>query len=233
MAAERLAAQLVLGGDPSADKRAAREQAADQIKVKPVMDAYLARPQGKRRDRTMVAIRRHLMKNLAALHGLSIKALTRRDVAGALNKVAEKSGITQANRTRTSLCSLLTWALREGHVENNVAMNTNRFDEVARDRVLDDSELRKVWLALEDDDFSDIVRLLILTGARREEVAQLTWREIDLDQAIITLPAARVKNGRKHILPLSRLAHRHTGAAQDRGHRRARIQHHFQRRPEG
>ena len=51
--------------------------------------------------------------------------------------------------------------------------------------------------------FGPIVRLLILTGARRDEVAQMEWRELDLDRALWTLPASRSKNRREHAIPLS------------------------------
>ena len=54
--------------------------------------------------------------------------------------------------------------------------------------------------------FGPIVRLLILTGARRDEVAQMEWREVDLDRAVWTLPASRSKNRREHTIPLSDMA---------------------------
>ena len=51
--------------------------------------------------------------------------------------------------------------------------------------------------------YSDIVRLLILTGQRRQEIGALRWDEIDFDKAVITLPPSRTKNNRQHELPLS------------------------------
>ena len=47
------------------------------------------------------------------------------------------------------------------------------------------------------------MRLLILTGARREEIASLRWSEVDLDDGTITLPPSRTKNKREHVIPLS------------------------------
>ena len=58
--------------------------------------------------------------------------------------------------------------------------------------------------ALQEDQFSDIVRLLILTGQRRDEIGGLRWSEIDFDRGLIVLPPARTKNNRQHELPLSR-----------------------------
>jgi integrase len=87
--------------------------------------------------------------------------------------------------------------------------------ELARDRVLDDNELTAVWHALGAGDYGDLVRLLMLTGARRQELGSLRWSEIDFAARVITLPASRVKNKRAHEIPLSQtafdiLAARHT-----------------------
>ena len=67
-------------------------------------------------------------------------------------------------------------------------------------------ELVKLWRALGQDRYSDIVRLLLLTGQRRGEIGKLAWSEIDFAKGMIVLPADRVKNSREHALPLSRQA---------------------------
>ena len=68
-------------------------------------------------------------------------------------------------------------------------------------------ELRRVWDAAgELGAFGAIVRLLILTGQRRDEIAELEWREVDLAAAMISLPGARTKNGKPHVVPLARQA---------------------------
>ena len=58
------------------------------------------------------------------------------------------------------------------------------------------------------DHYGAIVRLLILTGQRKSEIADLKWSEIDFDKRQIHLSAARTKNGREHIVPLSNEAMR-------------------------
>ena len=64
--------------------------------------------------------------------------------------------------------------------------------------------MRTIWYALpEHGDYRDLIRLLVLTGQRLREVANLSWDEIDLDKAIITLPPSRTKNHREHVVPLS------------------------------
>ncbi|MGA7609583.1 MAG: site-specific integrase, partial [Xanthobacteraceae bacterium] len=75
----------------------------------------------------------------------------------------------------------------------------------ARDRVLDDQELAQVILAARKvgGPYGGIVELLALTGQRREEVARLTWQELDLEQRIWTLPKSRTKNVKQHAVHLS------------------------------
>jgi integrase len=81
---------------------------------------------------------------------------------------------------------------------------TGKADEGnSRERVLTQEELRQLWHSLGDDAFSDVVRLLLLTGQRRTEIGKLAWAEVDLAQKQIILPASRVKNGREHCIPLS------------------------------
>ena len=72
-----------------------------------------------------------------------------------------------------------------------------------RERVLSEAELSAVLRALSDDPFSEIIRLLVLTGQRRSEIGGLKWSEVDLDRGLIVLPPERCKNGRQHELPIS------------------------------
>jgi integrase len=92
-------------------------------------------------------------------------------------------------------------------VETNPVVNTNKAVEGgSRTRILSKGELRSIWNALADDDFGDIVKLLALTGQRRDEIGSLRWDEVDLDNALISLPPERTKNRRSHNIPLSPLA---------------------------
>jgi integrase len=215
-AAEVLSAKVTLGSDPALEKESAHDAAGDTFRR--CLDRYLARPQGKRRDSTMKEIRRHLGRNLAPLHRLHIKNLDRRRVSEELSRLTTESGPVQANRTRASLSKFLNWCIAEGYADINVAAQTNKNEETKRDRVLGDTELRTVLNALPPGDFGDVVKLLILTAARREEISQLRWAEINLTKTpigegddeipaqAIKLPGYRTKNGRVHVVPLSQPA---------------------------
>src|SRR5262249_35450986 len=72
-----------------------------------------------------------------------------------------------------------------------------------RQRTLSDSEAAALWIGAPEDDFGQIVRLLMLTGCRREEIGLLRWSEIDMEARTIMLPSDRTKNGQQHVVPLS------------------------------
>ena len=97
---------------------------------------------------------------------------------------------------------MFVWAMGEGLATTNPVANTNRREEKSRDRVLSDAELRTVWQALEDDDYGTIVKILILTGQRVNEIAGLRWSEIADDH--IELPGDRTKNAKPHDVPITR-----------------------------
>jgi integrase len=86
----------------------------------------------------------------------------------------------------------------------NPVVGTNKAaEEISRDRVLSDEELRLVWSCAGEGDYSAIIRLLILTGQRREEVAAMRWSELDFDKRLWRIGAERTKNGFQHDVPLS------------------------------
>jgi integrase len=97
--------------------------------------------------------------------------------------------------------------MREGLCEANPVIGTNDPDpQTSRDRVLSDAELAAIWNNCGDDDFGRAVKLLMLTGCRRDEIGSLRWSEINLDAGTITISAARTKNGRAHTLALPGMA---------------------------
>jgi integrase len=96
-----------------------------------------------------------------------------------------------------------TWTVREGLIDTNPVDGTERPDEGKRTRLISDAELRDIWAALRDDPYGDIMRLLILTGARARQIGGLRWSEVDLTTRLITLPPKRTKNRRGHEILLN------------------------------
>jgi len=94
--------------------------------------------------------------------------------------------------------------MREGLAASNPVLFSNKAtDERSRDRVLTDAELVAIWRACRADQYGTILKLLILTAARHEEVGGMRKDELDLERRLWVIPRERAKNDRAHILPLS------------------------------
>jgi integrase len=202
------------GKDPAAQKATAKAEAKNSFKS--VADDYLEflkrrMAAGDLRPRSYVEIERHLLKHFKPLHPLVIGSVTRATVAARLREIAKKNGIGAADRTRSNVSTFFGWAVGEGICESNPVDGTNRQSEyVERERSLivdgekpNYDELVAVWKGAPDNEYGKIVRLLTLTLCRRDEIGSLEWSEIDKEARLIRLPAARTKNGREHVVPLS------------------------------
>jgi integrase len=197
--ASELHAKVRLGQDPAAAKAQSAARAAETFGA--VLPTYLAWHRARVRPSTFRHTERHLGHNLAPLHSLPINQVDRRAISAQLQRMVDSP--VQANRTRSTLSAFLNWCLREGLVESNAALATNKNIERARERVLTDAELRNLWLALPEGDFGDILKILILTGQRAHEISDVQWSEINFEKGVIELPAHRTKNRRKHTIPMS------------------------------
>lgn len=202
-AAKDVMAKVRLGGDPAKEKNERREEATRDT-LGSLVAPFLARQQKRLKPRSYYETVRHITKHALPLHHQPIKAIDRRMVAQLLERLEANNGPGASNRVRTSLSAMFTWAVKAGHIEFNVVCNTNKaIENGPRERVLTDIELGAIWRALEDDDHGAVMKLLILTGARREEIAGLRWAELRLDEAVIRLPKERTKNSRAHDIPLA------------------------------
>ena len=201
-AAKDLLAMVRLGRDPAGEKLEQRQKIGETFGA--LLPRFLTRQRAKLKPRSLEETVRHLEQHAKPLHVRTVEHIDRRGLAVLLARIAEKSGPAAANRVRASLSAYFAWLVREGMLDSNPVIGTNRAAEIgARDRVLTDAELVEIWKALGDDQYSAIVKLLILTGARRDEIGSLCWSEVDLDGAVITLPPARTKNRRPHEIFLS------------------------------
>jgi len=168
------------------------------------INRYLERKRASMKPRSFVEVERHLLVHAEPLHRLRLAEIDRRTIALRLAEIEQASGPIARNRVRSSLSAMFAWAIREGLIETNPVVGTGKADEGhSRERVLLESELRAILAALGQDQFSDIIRLLILTGQRREEIGGLRWDEVDLGRGLIVLRPERTKNKRLHELPLS------------------------------
>jgi integrase len=201
--AKDMYAKVRLGGDPAGEKAQARLKAHEAFEAV-VTAQYLPHKRRELRPQPFKDVERHLLRYAKPLHRLQLETISRRDIASCLASVRVNVGRVAANRARTSLSALFSWAMGEGLVESNPVVGTLRVEEKSRERVLDPDELRLIWRALPASDFGSIMKLLALTGARAGEIAGL--RREELRDGTILLPGSRTKNGREHLIPLSEAA---------------------------
>jgi integrase len=133
--------------------------------------------------------------------------LRRADIVELLDGLQNEKGFkAQVNRVRAQVVAAFNWAIEREYLDTNPAATIKRRKiETPRDRVLTDDELRAIWRAADglSDPSRSLVKSWILTGQRRDELRCMTWREVDLNRAVWTLPAGRNKGKRDHEIPLA------------------------------
>ena len=215
-------AQVRLGRDPASEKNQARTRAEESFGA--LLKPFMLRQQDRLKPHSLQQANYNLFKLCRELHTTPIAALSRKTIAARLATIATTNGPATSNRTRANLSAFCTWAAKEGYLDVNPVSFTNVATENgARERLLTDAELVKIWNALDGEcisrraaagrlranwqasrsHFGVIIKLLILTGLRRTEIGYLSWSEIDLDANLITLPGSRTKNGKSHLVPMS------------------------------
>jgi integrase len=211
--AEKARGELAGGKDPAAAKTAARaalkaerEAEADRVDTiaRSFVERYVKRHVG---DGWGHETERLLKVEIIPVIGdKRIGDVRKRDVLDLLDGVVDRGSPITANRTLAVLRRLFNWAIERGIIESSpVERIKPPAAEQTRDRVLSDEEIRLAWGAFERIGwpFGEIDKLLLLTGARRDEIAGARWHEIDLDARTWTIGKERSKNGVEHTIPLS------------------------------
>jgi integrase len=206
--AKKVLGRVALGEDPSADR--SERRAKDALTLRSQAAEFLAAKKSELAESSLGEATRYLTgpKYFGPLHSKPLDSIALRDVAARIVVIQRECGDGAAARARGALTNFFTWAMRMGLCSANPCIGSINPEVTARDRVLSFEEIARVWAACAADDYGRIVRLLILLGARREEIGGLAWSELDLDapQPTWTLPAERSKNGRAHTLPLMPMA---------------------------
>jgi integrase len=206
--AGRLSAQTTQGVDPQTAKAEKRRQSVD-LAFGPYLDRF-------RDDCLKVdwpaswseadkALRTYALPTLKAK---ALPEIHRRDIQQIVGPLEKKHPATAA-KVFAILRRLFRWAVNAGDIDvSPMAEMDGPSPPASRDRVLSDEELALVWKAAGEigAPFGPFFRLLILTGARREEVAALPWSELHQADRLWKLPAARAKNGVAVDTPLSTMA---------------------------
>src|SRR5262245_20786946 len=168
-----VAGRMRQGVGPAAAQRGEREAVRDYFQA--VLAEWLRRDQADNRSHAEV---RRLMERevLPAWRGRRVSTITRRDVLDRIDAVVDRGSPVMARRLHAHLHRLFRWSVGRGIIIASPMEGMDKpGEEVKRERKLDDAELIAVWKATEQIGwpFGPNVRLLILTGARREEIGGL------------------------------------------------------------
>ncbi|WP_038968037.1 tyrosine-type recombinase/integrase [Bradyrhizobium diazoefficiens] len=198
-------AQVELGIDPDAEEEKRRtEQAADVRTFEKVVELYLEAQKPRVRPNTYIAEERYLRRHCQPLQKKPVSKVSFEEIASLLRSLVRDHGPTSAARARGALLAFFSWCMRQGLAKANPVIGTENpiRGKEPRDRVLTDDEIRIIWCNCLDDDFGKIVRLLLLTACRRDEIGGLRWDELDLAGGNLSLPKERTKAKRVHELAL-------------------------------
>jgi integrase len=210
-AATTIAVKVQVGDDPQKDRQAAKQSAKRLFgdETLKYLDDRKAGIIGKRPMKlsTYKAAKRYFEDHWGALSKRPVASITDDEVKAQLRHIIDKHGKTAAIRAKSNLSAFYVWALKEGIAKVNPTLSTHDISEnPPRDRVLRDDEVRAIWTASLDNDFGRIVKLLLFTACRRDEIGGLHRSEFNPDSGILTIPGARTKNGHPLILPLPPIA---------------------------
>jgi integrase len=200
-------AQARLGQDPAAAKRQARDEARARTSevIGAILPRYLALKAVELKPRSHEEVERHLDAHGAPLHRRPLRQVTLRDAATFLAAIADSKGLVARNRVRSSWAAFFRWAQGEGLAESNPFAFVNKAPENgSRERTPTLGELAEIWHAAGDGTYGRFLKLLMLSGCRRDEIASLPWSEVDLEDALITLPGERTKNGYPHEIAITK-----------------------------
>jgi integrase len=141
------------------------------------------------------------------IHQLTVE--TRDKGVPGLKRRSDGPSESMARAMLACVSALFGWLTKQRRVKSNPCATVHRPEAgAARERVLSDDEIKAFWQATAKlpAPFAACLKLLLLTGCRRDEIACLRWEELSDNGTAISLPGSRTKNTRPHVVPLSALA---------------------------
>ena len=191
---------VAMGQDPG------RVSAKRSDTVASVVEEWLKRDKRDAKPSSIYQTRTALARDVLPVWGeRPINTISKRDVIELLDGIIDRGAPGKARSVHAHLHRLFRWSVgREIVPISPMEGLQGPAPAGRRDRVLSDDELVKIWHAATEWPFGTILKLLILTGARREELTQLRWAEVVGDT--INLSGVRTKTGEARTIPLSSLA---------------------------
>ena len=199
------------GGDPSAEEKQALAEVDRRHRntFEGVAGEFVEK-YAKRKIRSWARVERAFETQVfPSWRNKPIDAITRRDVNDLLDHLVEQGLPVQANRVLAYVRKLFNWCIERGILETSPAFQVKPpTAEQPRERDLKDDEIADLWKAFDGlgTPFGPYLKVLLILGQRRNEVAMMRWQDLDLDKAEWTLPRELTKAKRTHVIPLPRMA---------------------------
>ena len=189
------------GGDPATEKKRRRGAKTIDDLIPDFIERY-----AKKRTRSWKHTEWLLTTRvLPKWQGRAIEDITRRDVRVLVEQIADGAPIL-ANRAVAAISKMFRFALDDDLISSSPAVGIARpSPEIARDRVLNDDEIRHLWARFDGlgAPLGAFFKLRLLTAQRGGEVAAMRWQEVDLPGGWWTIPATVSKNKLAHRVPLT------------------------------
>jgi integrase len=202
--AQKVLAARLEGRDPATEKLEARRRlTADTVAEVVALYGKLHLSQRRSGREVMQILQRNLIDRSGSR---SVHSISKRDIIDLVNAVVDRGSPVAANKSLKVIKSFFNWCVGRAIVERSPCEGIRvPTVERARDRLLTDRELAAIIRAARQmgGPYGAIVEVLALTGQRRDEVARMTWDEVDLERCVWTLAAVRTKNNKPHIVQLS------------------------------
>jgi integrase len=195
-------AQIDGGNDPLGELEL--ERAAPTIDE--LADRYIEEHLPRKRPRSRIEDERLLPIIRTALGRRKVADVVYADIDRLHRSVTKERGPFRANRVLAVLSKMFSLAVKWRMRLDNPVVGVERNPEPKRERFLSPAELDRLLDALaaeEDSQSANIIKLLLLTGARSAEVLGAEWRQFDLSQGVWVKPHTLTKQASEHRLPLS------------------------------
>ncbi len=143
-----------------------------------------------------------------------VNTLTKKDATALTDAIIDRGAPQTANVVHRTYHAIMNWAVRRGEVDANpFSLMGSPAPTIERKRLLVPDEIKAIWNGcyMEGFPYGPFYRLQLLTGQRRNEVAEMRRRELDLEDRVWRIPASRTKNRLPHEVPLSSLAMQEIG----------------------
>jgi integrase len=204
--ARAILGRVAKGGDPLMERR--KKEAAATDTLQSICESYFAREGKKLRTigERQVTLARLVYPRLGSRQ---IDDIRRSEIVRLLDRIEDENGPVMADRTLAYLRRVFTWhAGRSDDFRSPIVRGMTRTKpaERARERILSDDEIKKVWAAAKvtNNGYGPLVQFILLTATRKNESAHMRRSEISGD--IWTIPALRNKSKKDHVVPLSKAA---------------------------